>query len=170
MSEIIPTALTIVVVIGTLTFLYIIFSKNIKSHKIKIDEAESALDELLDEKHELLILTSKIIIKETDVDKKIFDDLKKIKEQNLSVFGLDEKLTDSNNLILKIADDFSGVKESDKFNEIMFSINDLDEKLEATKLFYNKYAELLNSSASKIPTNIIAKILRIEDKDFFEID
>jgi len=169
MSEFI-TILTIFVIVSILTLTYMVLSKNLKSYKIKIDEAESVLDELLKEKYDSLFSIGEIITNETEVDNKVFTNLKNIKKQNLSVFDFDKKLDENYELIKQIIDDYSEIYKNKEFNKIIKNISNLDEKLEATKVFYNKYAEDLNSMATKIPINILAKLHRVEDKDYFEIN
>ena len=44
----------------------------------------------------------------------------------------------------------------------------LNERLEATKSFYNKYTSLLNKLIKKFPSNILAKIHHIEVQTYFD--
>jgi len=160
--------LTIIVIIGILTLIYVILSANIKANQIKIDEAELVLDDLLNKKYDLLIGAKNIITKETDINHKIFNDLKKLKEQNLSIFNFDRKLNESYSLTEQIKGDFKTLAANDKFNKIIQDIKTIDEKLEATKAFYNKYAKSLNTLIKRFPINLIAKILHIEVKSSFK--
>lgn len=53
-------------------------------------------------------------------------------------------------------------------NFLLEDLYQLNEKLEATKIFYNKYTNYLNKSIKKFPSNIIAKIHHIEINSFFD--
>ena len=57
-----------------------------------------------------------IIVEETDVPEKSFDEVVKLKKQNLSSFDLERKLTEYNNLIIKINDDYDNLLGNIRFN------------------------------------------------------
>ena len=170
MNEIMPIILTIIIFIGAIILGYVILSNNLKSYKIKIDEAQLVVDELLKTKLDLLNSTKEIITKEIEVDSKFFTNLKNIEYESLSMFNLDRKLIESYELIQQIKDDYSEIDELDSFKDIIGEVQTVDEKLEATKAFYNKYTKKLNNLTKKFPTNLLAKILKIENKSYFKID
>ena len=161
--------LSVFIFIAALVIIYFLVSRNLKSYKIKIDEAEFLLNELLNEKYDLLVSIEYIITSETDVDNKVFTNLKSIKKQNISTFDFDKKLVENYDLIKKIKDDYSEISKNQEFNKIGKDIYNLDEKLEATKTFYNKYVEVLNNLINKFPIKIVAKTQRLEEKKCYEI-
>ncbi len=168
MNSFITIFLTIIVFGGVLTAGYIILYNNLQASKIKINEAESVIDELLRKKFDLLTTLKKIIIDSTDVDKKIFNDLDNLQDQNISSFDLERKLTILNTLIEQIRLDYQKLDEEETFNNTYEDIYKLNERLEATKSFYNKYTSLLNKLIKKFPSNILAKIHHIEVQTYFD--
>lgn len=168
MNSFITIFLTIIVFGGVLTAGYIILYNNLQASKIKINEAESVIDELLRKKFDLLTTLKKIIIDSTDVDKKIFNDLDNLQDQNISSFDLERKLTILNTLIEQIRLDYQKLDEEEIFNNTYEDIFKLNERLEATKSFYNKYTSLLNKLIKKFPSNILAKIHHIEVQTYFD--
>lgn len=168
MNSFITIFLTIIVFGGVLTAGYIILYNNLQASKIKINEAESVIDELLRKKFDLLTTLKKIIIDSTDVDKKIFNDLDNLQDQNISSFDLERKLTILNTLIEQIRLDYQKLDEEETFNNTYEDIFKLNERLEATKSFYNKYTSLLNKLIKKFPSNILAKIHHIEVQTYFD--
>ena len=136
--------LTIVILVGVVTIIYIVNFNNLQAYKIKINEAESIIDDLLRKKYDNLLLIKDVIVEETDVDAKVFDELKKFKTMNISSFDFERKLTEINNLIDKIKSDYENLNSDVRFNNYYTEIYECNEKLEATKSFYNKYTNLLN--------------------------
>lgn len=168
MNQILTVFLTIIVLLGALAVFYVLLYNNIQFHKIKINEAENVIDELLKKKLEDLLNIKKIILENTDVDKKSFNELDGIKKENLSSYDFERKLTVINKLIEQIYSDYSKLDDNDDFNSSYEDVFKLNERLEATKSFYNRYTSLLNKTIKKFPSNIIAKIHHIEPLAYFD--
>ena len=71
-------------------------------------------------------------------------------------------------LIDKIKSDYENLNSDVRFNNYYTEIYECNEKLEATKSFYNKYTNLLNKTIKKFPPNIIAFIHHIKVQTFFD--
>ncbi|MDD2409507.1 MAG: LemA family protein [Bacilli bacterium] len=168
MNEVLTFFLTFVVLIGVIIIIYIILYNNLQAYKIKINEAESVIDDLLRKKYDSLITIKKIIIEKTGIDKKAFDDLNNLKDQNISSFDFERKLSVTNKLIEQMLLDHLKLEEDENFNHEYEEVFKLNERLEATKNFYNRYTSLLNKLIKKFPSNILAKIHHLEPLAYFD--
>ena len=168
MDNILTIFLTIIVFLGVLSLVYVILYNNLQAHKIKINEAESVIDDLLRKKYDLLEVLKKIIIDDTDINDKSFENFNNLKKINISSFDFERKLTEYNNLIDQIKLDYIKLENNDNFNSNYEDVFKLNERLEATKSFYNRYTSILNKSIKNFPSNIIAKIHHIEVQTFFD--
>ena len=64
-----------------------------------------------------------------------------------------------------------GYMETEKwkdFSNYFEDVYEINERLEATKSFYNKYTTLLNAAIKKIPSNIIASFHHMKVKAYFD--
>jgi len=168
MNEFITIILTLVILAGVLGIVYVMLYNNLQAHKIKINEAESVIDELLRSKYDIFIKIKKIILDNTDVNKKVFKDLDTIKDKNFSSFDFERNLTNINTLIDQIKLDYTKLKDNEDFSETYEEIYKLNEKLEAAKSFYNKYTSLLNKAIKKFPSNLLARLHNIEVQTYFD--
>ena len=168
MNPIFTVLLTIVAFIGILTIIYIIIFNNLQNNKIKINEAESIIDDLLRKKYDLLNLIKDIIVDEAELPDKTFEEYKKLKDINISSFDFERELTSYNNLINKIKIDYDILAKDNRFKKYYDDIYDINEKLEAAKSFYNKYTGILNRIIRKFPSNIVAFIHHIKVQAFFD--
>ena len=168
MNEVLTFFLTLVILVVVIIVFYIILYNNLQAYKIKINEAESVIDDLLRKKHDNLMAIKKTILDKTDVDKKSFDDLVSLRKQNISSFDFERKLTIINKLIEQILLDFPKLGDDENFNLTYEEIFKLNERLEATKSFYNRYTSLLNKLIKKFPSNVLAKIHHIEPHAYFD--
>ena len=86
---------------------------------------------------------------------------------NISNFDMDRKLNEGLTLILKVQEDLN-LEDNEEINQELENIKRLDEKLTATKNYYNKNTSLENSIVRKFPSNLIAKIHKFKVKLFFD--
>ena len=168
MDSIITILLTIIIFVGIVTMIYVIYYNNLQAYKIKINEAESIIDEHLRKKYDTLDLLIDIITDETDATDKAFNEFKNLKNVNISSFDFERKLAEINALIDKIKLDYDELDRNESFTNYYEDLYRINEKLEATKSFYNKYTSLLNKTIKKFPSNIIAFIHHIKVQTFFD--
>ncbi len=160
--------LTILILIVISVVGYILIYNNLQAYNIKINEAESIIDDLLRKKYDTLDNMKVIILKETDLLPNTFEIFEKIKNVNISSFELDRKLTEIGNLIEQIKNDYKALEDNEDFSNYFEDVYEINERLEATKSFYNKYTTLLNAAIKKIPSNIIASFHHMKVKAYFD--
>lgn len=153
---------------GVISIILIICYNNIQAYNLKINEAEGIIDELLRKKYDTILAIKDIILDETDLPEKSFDNISKIKKQNISSFEFERKLTEFNLYINKIISDYDTLSSNIKFTNYFSELNEINQKLEASKSFYNKYTNLLNIYTVKFPSNVIAFVFKINTRPFFD--
>ena len=157
-----------ILVIGLLIIQYIFNYNKLQEMNIKINEAESIIDNELRNKYDLVLKSSSIINKLLKKEVTYFKELEKLKSDNISNFELDRKITEGENLIYKVKNDFASLEDNETYNEIFNDLKNTDEILLAAKSFYNKYTTEINLIIKKFPSNIIAKIHRIKVRNYFD--
>ena len=168
MKIILVVIILAIIIIGTIIIEYIFNYNKIQSINIKINESESIIDNELRNKYDLIIRSSSIINKLLKKEVTYFKDLENLKKENISNFEMDRKITEVENLIYKVKNDFKSLNEIDEYLDIINSLKNCDEILEAAKSFYNKYTTEINLLIKKFPTNIIAIIHKIKTKNYFD--
>lgn len=157
-----------ILVIGLLIIQYIFNYNKLQEMNIKINEAESIIDNELRNKYDLVLKSSSIINKLLKKEVTYFKELEQLKNDNISNFELDRKITEGENLIYKVKNDFASLEDNETYNEILNDLKNTDEILLAAKSFYNKYTTEINLIIKKFPSNIIAKIHRIKVRNYFD--
>ncbi len=159
--------LIIIIILASGGIYYVIYFNKLNDLKTKVMEAESIIDENLRIKYETLIRISNSLKKHMKSDKNYFKEYEKLRDINISNFDMDRKLNEGFTLILKMMDDLS-LNDNEELIKEIDNIKRLDEKLTATKNYYNKNTSLENAIIRKFPTNIIAKIHKFKLKLFFD--
>lgn len=157
-----------IILIGVIVIQYIFKYNKLQEMNIKINEAESIIDNELRNKYDLVMRSSAIINKLLKKEVSYFKDLEKLKKDNISNFELDRKITEGENLIHKVKNDYQSLEDNEEYNSILNELKDSDEILDAAKSFFNKYTTEINLIIKKFPTNLIAKIHRIKVKNYFD--
>lgn len=162
--------LIILSIIVGLAFIMFLIVTNIlgkqRKNIIRIDTAKMQIDETLVERKNLLTKMEEIINKNTEIKQ---DNFKDFKEDDLSDFDIDKKLNKIADTFKKIKSDYQVELDTEDFRKLMTELKMNEEKNEASKKYYNKYAENLNNEISHFPSNIIAKITKTKKKNTFDI-
>lgn len=159
--------LIIIIILALGGIYYVVYFNKLNDLKTKVMEAESIIDENLRIKYETLIRISNSLKKHIKSDKNYFKEYEKLRDINISNFDMDRKLNEGFTLILKMMDDLN-LNDNEELIKEIENIKRLDEKLTATKNYYNKNTSLENAIIRKFPTNIIAKIHKFKLKLFFD--
>lgn len=168
MNLILVIILISIIIIGFITIQYIYKYNKLQEMNIKINEAESIIDNELRNKYDLIIRSSTTINKLVKKDITYFKNLEKLKKENISNFEMDRTITEGENLIIKVKNDHASLSNNEEYSEIINSLKESDEILEAAKSFYNKYTTEINLLIKKFPSNIIAKIHKIKIRNYFD--
>lgn len=138
-----------------------------KKNIIRIETAKQEIDKALDEKKNLLTEMESIINKNTEVKQ---DNFKNFNLEELSNFDADKMLNKISDTFRKIKSDYQIELDTDDFRKLLTDLKINEEKNEASKKYYNKYAENLNEQIKHFPSNLFAKITKTKKKDIFDIN
>ena len=162
-------SLLIILIIGCLlAIVYIFYYNKLQEAKLKVNEAESIIDENLRKKYDTLIDIKSLIDNTIKNNKINFKELDSLKDADISNFDLDRKLEDVLNLINTVCEDHKKLKDSKEMDGFLEEIKRTDERITSAKAFYNKYITDSNMLVKKFPSNIIAKIHGISTKNFYD--
>lgn len=160
--------LFIVIIVGALCIFYVYQYNKLQHSKTKIDHAECLIDEALRGTYDILVKADKVIQSEIGEEKTFFKGLDKVKNENISNFDLDRKLTEYIALLEQIKSDYPALSTNKSFKEILNENKKVSEKLQAAKSYYNKYTSELNDLVRTFPSNIVARLHAINIKPFFD--
>ena len=165
MDKVVLIVLVIILIVLGLISLYIAAYNRLQKLVIRINEAESQIDECLRKRYDILLELEKLINEEVQLNQ---DNLSEFKSDKMSNFEVDRKLTQITDLFRKIKLDYDDELNIPTFNDDIVSLKKNNEKCDASKAFYNKYTTSLNMLVKKFPTNIIARIHGIKARAYFD--
>lgn len=166
--KIIMIIVALIAVIGILLMIYIFNYNKMQTYIVRIKESEGIINESLRNKYDIILKIINILKANTSLEADYFKKIEKIKVKNFSNYELDRKLTETEMLIDNITNDYSEVTKKESYFINMKELKDINNRLLAAKLYYNKNTTELNKIIKKIPSNIIAKINKIKLLAFFD--
>ena len=159
----------IILLIIVLGIFYINVFNKINETLIRIDEAESRIDDNLRDKFDLFSRIVPIIRSNVDLDEDAFKDLLKLKTMKLSNFDLDRALVAVNNEFVQVFDANSELKENEEITKAYRQLDIINDELNTLRNYYNGNITIYNSMIKKFPTNIIANIKKYKQKTFYDL-
>lgn len=164
--------LLIIIIICIITGIYISLYNKIQDYAIRINEAESKIDTNLRNKYDHINRCVSIIKSNEDInqelDKKMFEEIVKLRNRKISNFDLYRKLIDANNQFLTLKDKYPVLNENDDIKSLTKKIEDADENLEVNVDYYNKNISEYNKLIKMFPTNLVASVCKYKEKLFFD--
>jgi len=168
------------IIIGVVVLLVIIFAamyNGLVRLNVRANEAWSDITVQLKRRADLipnLINTVKGYAKH---EQSVFEDVTKARANTLSAQSPKEAGKAENDFqtalksIFAVAEAYPDLKASDNFKELQAELTDTEDKIQASRRFYNGVVRDFNTKRTVFPTNIFANMLGFKaDKEFFDVD
>lgn len=165
--NILKIILCIIVIIIILVFIFCFIYNKIKMQILKINAAESEIDESLRFKYDLI---TRIVaeIKKIDKDNKNFKDIDKIKDEELSSFEFERKLMDIESDIYTIKNENNQIQKNTTINDLWYEITSINTKIKAEEKYYNENTTKYNGLVTTFPSKLVAVLMKLEEKKYFD--
>lgn len=157
----------ILIGIVILGFVFCFIYNKIKMQILKINAAESEIDESLRFKYDLI---TRIVaeIKKIEKDNKNFKDIDKIKDEELSSFEFERKLIDIESDIYTIKNENNQIQKNTTINDLWYEITSINTKIKAEEKYYNDNTTKYNSLVTTFPSKLVAILMKLEEKKYFD--
>ncbi len=82
----------------------------------------------------------------------------------------ENKLTETLKSLFAISENYPTLRANENFLELQRELTDTENKIQATRQFYNTTVMSLNTQIEQFPSNIVARMFGITPEKLFEID
>ncbi len=72
--------------------------------------------------------------------------------------------------LFALSENYPDLKANENFLHLQEELSDTEDKIQASRKFYNNTVKNYNTAIQSIPTNIVAKICSFKEKEFFELE
>jgi LemA protein len=110
-------------------------------------------------------------------EKTVFEDVTNARAKALSAQGVaetaqtDNQFTQTMKSLFAVAENYPDLKASQNFQELQAELTDTEDKIQASRRFYNGVVRDFNTKRKTFPTSIFAAMLGFkQDKEFYGLD
>ena len=161
----------LVVIVGILISLY----NSLVQLKIRADSAWSDIDVQLKRRHDLIPNVVETVKGYAAHEKGTFENVAKFRSVAMAATTPAEKseaegqLTYALRGLLAVAEAYPQLQANQEFMSLQGSLSGLEEAIQNARRYYNAVVRDLNTKIQTFPTNIVAGMFHIQQKQFFDI-
>ncbi|MBR1717732.1 MAG: LemA family protein [Bacilli bacterium] len=160
--------LLIIIAVCIILIWYISIYNNYQNYIIRMNEAESFIDNTLRKRFDLLNKSIDIIKNVTNTKKDVLNIIKDLKSVKLSNFDLDRKLYEAINEFNGLKEANEELKNNESFLKVDLGLIESEAEIVAARKYYNDIVTDYNKLVRSFPSNIVAKISRYKTKTYFD--
>ena len=160
--------LLLIIILGTISLIFFIIYSKLMYLQNKTKYVSELIDDDLEKKYKNLVKINNQIKKTLHAKKDYLIDINNLSDKVLSSQEKDITLEEYNNTVNNLINDYSKLTNNKVIKKQVTALYEINEKLDASKTYFNKYMTLLSESSIKFPCNIVTKIMKIKIKPLYE--
>lgn len=172
-----PVVIGIIVVVVLLAILFIWSYNKLVKLNIRADEAWSDITVQLKRRYDLIPNLINTVKGYAQHEKGVFEEVTAARANAMSAQGVAETAQAEGDFqrtmksLFAVAEAYPDLKANENFKELQNELVDTEDKIQASRRFYNGVVRDFNTARTIFPTNFIAGMLGFKkDRTFFELD
>jgi LemA protein len=176
MDPIIVVLLVILGLIVVFALWYIGTMNSLRQLEVKVNEAESGIDVALTKRFDVLTKMVKTVKGYAKHEAETLENVTKWRQGLPKQLNIEEKQEfmakmDAVQAGINVAvEAYPDLKAEKSFTNLQHSISDVEEHLQAARRLYNANVSTINSKIVTFPTSVVAGMIHMNKKEFFEAD
>lgn len=169
--------LVIIAVVVLLVIIVAAMYNGLVRLNVQADEAWSDITVQLKRRYDLIPNLVNTVKGYATHEKSVFEDVAKARANALGAQGVAETAKAENQFqqtlksLFAVAENYPQLKASDNFRDLQAQLTDTEDKIMASRRFYNGVVRDFNTKRKVFPTSIFAGVLGFtKDREFFELD
>ena len=166
----------IIAVVAIIVIAGIAIYNNLVKLNVRTDEAWSDIDVQLKRRYDLIPNLVETVKGYATHEKEAFENVTKARAEALSAQGVGDKAKAENQIegalksIFAVAEAYPDLKANQNFAQLQADLTDTEDKIQASRRFYNSNVRELNIAVQSFPTNIFANMFNFKKRDLFELE
>jgi len=166
----------VIIVVAVIVLWVIAVFNGLIRLKTRTDEAWSDIDVQLKRRHDLIPNLIEAVKGYAAHEKGLFESVTEARSKAINAQGAEEKGKAENALsgtlksLFAVAEAYPELKANENFLQLQTELSDTENKIQASRRFYNGNVRDLNIKIETFPSRIIAGMLGFKKREFFEAD
>lgn len=173
--------MTLLIIIAVVVILLVIYFAAMFNSLVRLNqqsnEAWSDITVQLKRRYDLIPNLVNAVKGYAKHEKSVFEDVTKARANSLNAQGPAQTAKAEGDFqktmksLFAVAENYPDLKASQNFQQLQADLTDTEDKIQASRRFYNGVVRDFNTKRKTFPTNIFAGMLGFkQDKEFFEVD
>ena len=144
--------------------------------KVRTNEAWADIDVQLKRRHDLIPNLVETVKGYATHERELFEKVTQARANAMNAQNPEEKgqaenmLTGALKSLFAVSENYPQLRANENFLELQRELSDTENKIQAARRFYNGNVRDLNTKIQVFPDSIVANMLNIKKKEFFEIE
>lgn len=167
--------LLVVILIAIALWVVVIYNGLIKL-KVRTDEAWSDIDVQLKRRYDLIPNLINTVKGYATHERELFEKVTQARANAMNAqspeakAGAENMLSGALKSLFAVSENYPDLKANTNFLELQRELSDTENKIQASRRFYNGNVRDLNTKILVFPDSIVAGMLNIQKREFFEIE
>src|SRR4051812_38057933 len=170
-------ALIVIAVIVILLIVYVIATYNgLISLRNRTEEAFSDIETQLKRRHDLIPNLIETVKGYAAHERQTFDSVTQARTNAVNASGPQAQAAAEGVLgqalgrLFAVAEAYPDLKANQNFLHLQNELTDTEDKIQASRRFYNMNVRDLNIKVQSVPSNVVANLAHVTEREFFELD
>ncbi len=170
------TLIIILVVLGLLVLFGIVIYNSLVRAKVRVEEAWSDIVVQLKRRYDLIPNLINTVKGYAAHEKGVFEKVTEARANALNAQGVAETAKAENMFektlksLFAVAEAYPDLKANENFKHLQEELVDTEDKIQASRRFYNGSARDLNIKIQSFPINLLAGMFGFKEREFFEVE
>jgi len=166
----------LVIVIAVILFGIIAIFNRLVGLKNRTDEAWSDIDVQLKRRYDLIPNLIETVKGYAKHEKELFEKVTQARTEAMKSKGLTDKakaenqITEALKSVFAVAENYPNLKANENFVELQKEVTDTEDKIQASRRFYNANVRDLNIAIESFPSNVVAGVFGYKKRELFELE
>lgn len=166
----------ILILAGSVVVWAILTYNSLITFKNRVEEAWSDIDVQLKRRYDLIPNLVNTVKGYASHEKETFQNVTEARTKAMQAQAPQEKAQAENFLsetlksLFAVSENYPDLKANENFLELQRELTDTENKVQASRRFYNGNVRDYNTKIETVPTNIIAGVFNFSVREFFELD
>src|SRR4029453_1177706 len=144
--------------------------------RTRAEEGFSDIDVQLKRRHDLIPNLVETVKGYATHERQVFENVTAARSNAVAATGPQQQAQAENQLtgalrqLFAVAENYPDLKASQNFLELQNELTDTEDKIQASRRFYNMTVRDLNTKVQQFPSSVIARFANAREREFFELE
>lgn len=170
-----PTIIAIIVIAILIIAVVVMYNGLVKT-KVRVEEAWSDITVQLKRRYDLIPNLINAVKGYAKHEKEVFEKVAETRANALNAQGVKQtakaegEFEQALKSLFAVSENYPQLRATENFQQLQAELTDTEDKIMASRRFYNGSARDLNIKIDSFPSNVIAALFGFKKREFFEVD